>query len=164
MDDFFNRISHPALTDIRLEGGGLEVTEVLPRRIPDLFVGRPVAITGRFSGESRQAFRITGQAGGRSVAVDVPVEFVDGQALRGGLPSVWARMKIADLCDEAIREANPDLPRQIRQLALDYQLLSAYTACVAVDSSRRTEGKQGTTVPVAVPVPDGVRYDTTVTE
>ena len=31
-----------------------------------------------------------------------------------------------------------------------------------VDSSRRTEGDHGTTVPVAVPVPDGVSYETTV--
>jgi Ca-activated chloride channel family protein len=40
--------------------------------------------------------------------------------------------------------------------------MSAFTAFLAVDSSRVTEGGQGTTVPVAVPVPDGVRYDTTV--
>jgi Ca-activated chloride channel family protein len=42
--------------------------------------------------------------------------------------------------------------------------MSAFTAFVAVDSTRRTEGSEGTTVPVAVPVPDGVKYDTTVEE
>jgi hypothetical protein len=35
---------------------------------------------------------------------------------------------------------------------------------VAVDSSRVTRGSEGTTVPVAVPVPDGVKYKTTVPE
>ena len=44
------------------------------------------------------------------------------------------------------------------------RLMSAYTAFVAVDSSRRTEGRTGTTVPVAVPVPEGVKYETTVEE
>jgi len=43
-------------------------------------------------------------------------------------------------------------------------LRSSFTAFVAVDASRRTEGTQGVTVPVAVPVPEGVRYDTTVNE
>lgn len=41
--------------------------------------------------------------------------------------------------------------------------MSEYTAFVAVDSSRVTAGKEGTIVPVAVPVPDGVKYETTVT-
>jgi Ca-activated chloride channel family protein len=42
--------------------------------------------------------------------------------------------------------------------------MSAFTAFVAVDSTRRTEGAEGTTVPVAVPVPEGVKYHTTVPE
>lgn len=40
--------------------------------------------------------------------------------------------------------------------------MSAYTAFVAVDSTRQTAGDHGVTVAVPVPVPDGVRYDTTV--
>jgi Ca-activated chloride channel family protein len=40
--------------------------------------------------------------------------------------------------------------------------MSAYTAFVAVDSSHKTAGDYGVSVVVPVPVPDGVRYDTTV--
>ena len=53
---------------------------------------------------------------------------------------------------------------QIKQVALDYGLMSAFTAFIAVDSTRQTEGTEGTTVPVAVPVPEGVKYHTTVPE
>jgi Ca-activated chloride channel family protein len=49
-------------------------------------------------------------------------------------------------------------------VALEYGLMSAYTSFVAVDSSQVTAGNHGTTVNVPVPVPDGVRYDTTVME
>ena len=80
------------------------------------------------------------------------------------IPSVWARMKIADLDDESIYSADTRIHEQIRTVALNYNLMSAFTAFVAVDASRRTEGTQGVTVPVAVPVPDGVRYETTVSE
>ena len=44
----------------------------------------------------------------------------------------------------------------------EYSLMSAYTSFVAVDASERTAGERGTTVNQAVPVPNGVRYDTTV--
>ena len=53
---------------------------------------------------------------------------------------------------------------EIRATALEYGLLSQFTAFVAVDSSRVTEGAEGTTVPVPVPVPAGVKYETTVPE
>jgi Ca-activated chloride channel family protein len=39
-----------------------------------------------------------------------------------------------------------------------------YTAFVAVDSTRLTAGMHGVTVAVPVPVPEGVRYETTVGE
>jgi len=77
---------------------------------------------------------------------------------------VWARMKIADLAEHSVYDPDSELPDQIKQVALDYGLMSAFTAFVAVDSTRRTEGAEGTTVPVAVPVPEGVKYDTTVQE
>jgi Ca-activated chloride channel family protein len=51
---------------------------------------------------------------------------------------------------------------EIRDLALKFGLLSAYTSLVAVDSCERTSGAYGTSVAVPVPVPQGVRYDTTV--
>jgi Ca-activated chloride channel family protein len=73
-------------------------------------------------------------------------------------------MKIADLAEKSTYEPGPDWAEQIKRIALDYGLMSTFTAFVAVDSTRTTEGKQGTTVPVAVPVPEGVNYDTTVKE
>ncbi len=42
--------------------------------------------------------------------------------------------------------------------------MSAFTSFVAVDSLTRTAGVFGTTVPVPVPVADGVLYRTTVPE
>jgi Ca-activated chloride channel family protein len=164
MEDFFNRISHPALTDLRVDWGGMHVTEVFPRRLPDLFVGRPVIVTGRFTGETREPIRIWGEAANLPVSFSVPASAAEESVPNAALPAVWARMKIADLGDEAIRSPNVELPDQIKQVALDYGLMSAFTAFVAVDSTHQTEGTEGVTVPVAVPVPEGVKYSTTVPE
>ncbi len=163
MEDFFERISHPALTDLQIDWGGLQVSEVFPRALPDLFVGRPVILTGRFAGNQDTGVRVHGRVGDQPMQVVIPTTPAEA-ATHQGLPSVWARMKITALADQSTRQPDPDLSRQVKQVALDYSLMSAFTAFVAVDSSRRTEGAQGTTVPVAVPVPDGVKYDTTVEE
>ncbi len=77
---------------------------------------------------------------------------------------VWARQYIAQLVDRTTYDRDLDLPQQIESIALQYGLMSAYTSFVAVDSKTRTQGAHGTTVHVAVPVPEGVRYETTVQE
>ena len=164
MEDFFNRISHPALADLQIDWGGMQVAEVFPRVLPDLFVGRPVIVTGRFAGEPDAPIRVWGEAANLPVSFTVPAHPTEATAKHGALPSVWARMKIADLADESTFSPKAELPERIKQAALDYGLMSAFTAFVAVDSSRQTAGTEGVTVPVAVPVPKGVKYGTTVPE
>jgi len=162
VDLFYDRISHPALTDVAIDWGNMKVTDVYPRRIPDLFVGRPVILTGRFNGQRSTTIRVTGKVGDLTQEIAIPLALDDSAATRPGIACVWARKKIEDLANQATYDSNSDLPGQIKQVALEYSLMSAYTAFVAVDSSRQTAGDHGVTVAVPVPVPDGVRYETTV--
>jgi Ca-activated chloride channel homolog len=163
MAEFFERISHPAMTDVKVDWGTLDVREVYPARIPDLFVGRPVIVTGRFNGASDSTITIHGRAGGEEKVVTVPVKIASAPT-SPALPVLWARAKIADLMERAIWEENRELPQQVKTLAMEYGLVSPYTAFLAVDATQRTQGNVGTTVNVPVPVPDGVKYETTVGE
>jgi len=162
MEHFFSRISYPALMDLQIDWGAMQVSEVFPRAMPDLFVGRPVILTGRFTGDVDTTVRISGRAGHLPVSLSVPANLSTASSEHSALPSVWARMRISDLADESTFAPSAELPERIKQVALDYSLMSAFTAFVAVDSTRQTEGTEGVTVPVAVPVPEGVRYKTTV--
>ncbi len=162
VDLFYDRISHPALTDLTIDWGRMQVTDVYPQQIPDLFVGRPVVLTGKFTGQGGTRICVTGKVGDLTEEINIPVNFQDSGAVHPGIACVWARKKIETLANQAIYDTNPDLPGEIKQVALEYGLMSAYTAFIAVDSSRTTAGDHGITVSVPVPVPDGVRYDTTV--
>jgi Ca-activated chloride channel family protein len=164
VDAFYERIAHPALTDISVDWGTFGVTDVYPQRIPDLFVGRPVVLTGRFDGKGPATIRVNGRAGGKSHEITLRVDPRDPVHAHPALANVWARMKIADLEDAETYAKALELGGQIKTVALEYGLMSAYTAFVAVDSTARTSGDHGVTVVQPVPVPDGVRYDTTVME
>lgn len=161
---FFDRIAHPAMTDVEIDWGGMEVEDVYPSRPPDLFVGRALILTGRFQGGGRHTVRLSGRAGERPVSLELEVDLDAAEASYPGIPFVWARKQIEVLEDSDAGEGSPAIAAKIKDLALEYGLMSAYTAFVAVDSSRVTEGDHGTVVPVAVPVPEGVRYETTVQE
>lgn len=165
MDAFFSRVSHPVLSDVRIDFGDMNVTDALPAngQIPDLFVGRPVIVTGKFTGTQPGTIKITGRAAGQHVQSTINVDPNQPNA-HPAIACIWARMHIAELMDQATHSDNAELPQQIKTIALNYNLMSAYTSFVAVDSSTRTAGESGTTVHVAVPVPEGVKYETTVAE
>lgn len=165
MEDYFQRISHPALTDISLDFGSMQVSDVYPSKLPDLFVGRPVVITGRYSGSPEAAtVKVKGNVGGEAREMTVNVNASDAANQHKGIAPVWARAKISELGDRATYDATVDLAGGIKATALEYGLMSAYTSFVAIDSSVRTAGEHGTTVAVPVPMPEGVRYETTVPE
>jgi Ca-activated chloride channel family protein len=163
MAAYFDRISHPALTNISVDFGDMKADEVFPERIGDLFVGRPVVVSGRFTGAVPKQVIVRGNVGGeaRQIVVPINAENIDTGASHA-LASVWARTKLTDLGDRSIWQADSELPTQMRQTALEYGLVSSYTSFVAVDSLTKTTGDHGITVAVPVPVPDGVRYETTV--
>jgi Ca-activated chloride channel homolog len=163
MEQFHESISHPAMTDLSINWGSMNVTDVYPQIVPDLIVGRPVVLTGRFTGEPG-IVTVNGRTGMQPVSYSVALDARDANKEHKGIGAVWARLKIADLMAQVSR--TPDQAEQIQQsvlrTALDYSLMSALTAFVAVDSMTKTEGAFGTTVAVPVPVPEGVRYDTAV--
>ena len=162
VDLFYDRISHPALTDVTIDWGSLEVHDVYPSRIPDLFVGRPIIVTGRFAGRQNTTVRVQGRVGNYEKELAIPVRLAAEASTHPGIACVWARKKIEELAARKTWDDSPSLPGEIQRVALEYSLMSEYTAFIAVDSTRQTAGDHGVTVAVPVPVPDGVRYETTV--
>lgn len=170
MQSFINRAAHPAMEHLKIDWGGLAVSDVFPRELPDLFIGRPITITGRFDPTSleragRATIRIDGFAGEHemTIPVEVRTEMIAANE-HPALEKVWARRWLMELMNRAMTDAAlaRELPDRVKSVALAHGLMSAYTAFIAVDSSERTEGTHGTTVPQGVPVPAGVRYETTV--
>ena len=143
-----------------IDWGALKATDVYPARLPDLFAGRPIIVTGKFAGRLGDV-RVRGRLGNEPTSFDVGAA---SDSQQPALRSLWARLRIEDLARRQNWTGDPggDLAQTIRVTALEHGLMSAYTSFVAVDASERTAGDRGTTVNQAVPVPDGVRYETTV--
>ncbi len=163
--ELYERIERPALTDLRIDWGRMDVADVHPNPLPDLYVGRPVVLTGRFKGSGPAEVRITGKIGGKPHESAIAVNLDQPGLRHKALAAVWARGKIASLYDAASWANDPlELTGEIKTVALRYGLMSDWTAFIAVDSTAKTAGDHGTTVVQPVPVPKGVRYDTTVNE
>ncbi len=103
--------------------GGGKVMNVFPERVPDLFIDRPVILTGRMGDPAGTTIRVTGRVGDQVHKILLSVDPIEESVSHRGIVSVWARMKIADLYDRSVREPNAGLPEQIKAVALEYRLV-----------------------------------------
>jgi len=72
------------------------------------------------------------------------------------LQYLWARHRIALLGDYNVLRNDPDRIKEVTQLGLDYNLLTAYTSFVAIDTEVRLVDGQAVTVKQPLPLPEGV--------
>jgi Ca-activated chloride channel family protein len=163
---FYERVRTPVLTDIDLDFGDLpvEVDEVYPKGIPDLFSSTPVVVKGRYKRGGRGTITLRGTTGEGPLERKIDVELPDKQPEDDVLASLWARAKVEHLMDQdlaGMQRGNPDpaVKEEILGLGLRYQLLTQYTSFVAVEHLRITEGDESRTVDVPVEMPEGVSYE-----
>jgi Ca-activated chloride channel homolog len=159
---FYSRVRNPLLTDVSVDWGNLPVSEVYPRRIPDLFSATPVILSGRFDKGSHGVIRLRGKMAGKDFYREIPVSFSANESQHDVLASLWARRKVDDLMSQDWASAQTgrgradDLKEPITQLGLDYHLMTQFTSFVAVEDRVVTEGGRPRRVEVPVEMPEGV--------
>ena len=141
MDRVHRRIGAPVLTDLELEPAGLDLdmSSLAPRRLPALFAGSPLVVSGRFEGAPGGAIAVRGRdAAGRSWSATVPATGGDASSLT----TTWARAHLRDLEDRYATDPTPDraLERRIVELSLRFGVLCRFTAFVAADVQVVNEG------------------------
>ncbi len=161
VDRFYDRVRRPALTDIEIDWGAMRVSNVYPRAIHDVFVGRPLLLTGRYEGGGTTRVKVSGRMGGKTHSIELEVDLDSREQQVRALPVLWARREIEALSEAGLRSGlSPG--GEITALALRHQLVSRYTSFLAVDAAEITGEEAARLVPVAIPVPQGVRYESTV--
>ena len=161
---FHKRVQHPLLTDISIIWDDLDVAEVYPQQLPDLFSAKPLVLTGRYTTPGKGTIQLRGKVAGHAVVRKIDVEFSAFEPEHDVLATLWARTKIADLMAQdydGIQQGNPksNIREAITQLGLDYRLMTQFTSFVAVEELIITEGGQPRRVEVPVELPDGVSYE-----
>jgi Ca-activated chloride channel family protein len=158
---FHERVRNPLLTDISIDWGGLQVTDVYPRRIPDLFGSTPVIVTGRYTAGGRGPIRLRGTMSGRPFEQEITVELPESKADNDVLATLWARRRVDDLMGGDYAGAQSglmraDLREEITGLGIEYRLLTQFTSFVAVEETIVTDGGKPRRIEVPVETPEGV--------
>jgi Ca-activated chloride channel family protein len=160
----YQRLRSPVLTDISIDWHGLPVSDVYPRNIPDLFTGKPLVLSGRYTNATSGTITIHGKRAGDDFTREIPVHFNSTTSDGGIVSAFWARRKIDDLMSQdwaGLQTGNvqPEVQKDITQLGLTYKLMTQFTSFVAVEDRVVTTNGKPQTVEVPVEMPEGVSYE-----
>jgi Ca-activated chloride channel family protein len=155
------KVQHPVLADLELADSPVELTEVYPERLPDLFAGEELVVFGRYRAVRRDRtgdIVVTGRRNDRAERFGTEASFPAHAPGNDFIPQLWASRKIGYL-SQAVRLNGPneELIQEIRETALRYGLLSEYTSYlvqepmeVALFDGRGAARDQAAPVPAAV--------------
>jgi Ca-activated chloride channel family protein len=161
---FYERIASPVLTDVRLEFRGLEVENLHPDELGDVWAERPLVVHARYREPGRGRVVVHGYRRGRPYREELRVTLPDREERNAALGSMWARARV----DALMRRDLPglqsgrfadDLKERIVEVALAHRILTPFTSFVAVED--RVVNRDGVlrTVTVPVEMPQGVEYE-----
>jgi Ca-activated chloride channel family protein len=153
---FRTMIQTPVLTRIKVDYGSFEAYDVEPPSIPDLLAERPLIVFGKWKGRPRGDIKLEGLTGERTFKKKVDVADVKSLESNSALRYLWARQRIAVLSDYNSIRGDEKRIEEVTDLGLTYNLLTAYTSFVAVDTEVRLKDGKVTTVKQPLPLPQGV--------
>lgn len=158
-EKFYRQINNPVLTNIQISWqGDTESPVIYPATAPDLFSAQPLVLFGRKQDGVSGNLQISGiAAGGKHYEKMFHLIFEETGNL--AVAQLWGRACIKDLMNQMVSFETKNGVEAVTETALTYQLLSQYTAFVAVSDDVRVEpGSEYVSMQVPVEMPEAVSY------
>lgn len=154
MEHIHRRIGAPVVTGLRVTADGptLLDDERTPARLPGLYPGVPLVVSGRYTGSATGGgLTVTGRTrDDREFTTTVALQ----ERPEPAITAQWARARLRDL-EDAYAAGDHTLEKRIVDTSLRYGVLCRFTAFVAVDSRVVNEGGSTRRVTQPVELPQG---------
>jgi len=152
------KIASPVLTDVAISAtSGVELYDVQPGSLPDLFAGDEMVVLGRYRGLGTREWSVTvhGKRNGRQEEFTTTVNDRENDDARY-VEQLWAARKAGALSREIrLHGQTRELMDELKQLALRYGILTEYTSYLVQEPNivaRRTFEERLMRAPAAAPV------------
>ncbi|MBY0588560.1 VWA domain-containing protein [bacterium] len=135
VSSFFDKISHPVLTNLKLQLGNssMVLKEVFPPQLPDLFHGSQLVVFARYSGAGPTSIELQGSLGSDFKTLrqemTLPAEPTAGGNKMDFVASLWGQRKVGFLLDQIrIQGENKELIDEVTRVAKKFGIVTPYTS------------------------------------
>jgi len=137
LSNYYEKISAPLLSDLRVEFAGMETRDVYPRALPDLFRGSQLILVGKYRGEGPVTAMLSGKVGRQDKRFVLEGQKLGRDEAYSFLPRLWATRRIGYLLEEIrFRGASAELVDEVKKLGLLYGIVTPYTSFLVTEKER----------------------------
>ena len=156
---FYDKISHPVLSNITLSMPGAKVFSVQPGNIPDLFRGEQLVIVGRYRKPGATLIRVKGTLGGKKREYDFETRLPENNLEKDFIPRLWAKRQVGVLLEQIrIEGEERPLVDEVTQLATRYGIVTPYTSYLVTEPGDTTGRDPRPPRPVRRPRDEGMPH------
>ncbi len=140
VSSFYNKASSPLLTNLELKaiGDKVQLVNVQPRALPDLYAGSQLVVLGRYTGEGHVALQLTGRVNDQSETFTYEANFPAREARHAFLEPLWAKRRIGELLDTIrLRGETKELVDDVIRLSREYGIQTPYTSYLILEDGRQ---------------------------
>ncbi len=134
ISSLFSKLTYPVLSDVDLQFHNVEVSQVYPRKVHDVFKDSNILILGRYSKPGSALITLTGRVKDERVKIDFETDFATQENENAFVAKIWATRKIGFLLDQIRKNgADEELKNEIITLAKRYGILTPYTSFLVLE-------------------------------
>lgn len=138
VSSLYSKIQNPALTDPKLDLGGVRLRDVYPQPLPDIFYGGQLVLVGRYRDSGSKTASLTGKAGKENPKYTYSVSFADRTDPEeyAFVARLWAQKKIGWLIEQIrLHGQNQETVNEIVALSTQYGIMTQYTSFLAQEGT-----------------------------
>jgi Ca-activated chloride channel family protein len=129
---FYNRVGTPLLWGLTAQFDGLDVYDLYPGKLPDLFAGDMLEIAGRYHSGGKGHVVLKGQGSSQPETFSHDIDLSTGWTEHDYLPKIWAARAVGYLLTQIhLHGGSPELVDRVRQLGEKYGIITPYTSYLA---------------------------------
>jgi Ca-activated chloride channel family protein len=139
VSNFFDKINFPVLADLKLNFGRIEVSDLYPQDVPDMFKGSQISLLGRYFNSGKTTIALRGKVENKTKTFKYPTQFSKSSSDNPFIPRLWASRKIGYLLEQIrLQGENPELKQEVIDLSKKYGIVTPYTSYLVLEDEKAT--------------------------
>ncbi len=133
---FRRKLMRPVASGVAIAFDGVQVYDVEPKQLPNLYHGMPVRLYARYKGSGPVKINVSGDVAGKPLATSVSIDLPKQELANPEIERMWAWHKI----DRLLKEADGTGSRssstldEIVKLGEAYSIASEYTSFIVLEN------------------------------
>lgn len=137
ISQYYEKISSPLLSDLKIEFDNIRVKGTYPGTLPDLFKGSQLVLVGKYMGKGPVTVSFSGKVQKNDRTFVLKNQELDRSDSYRFLPRLWATRRIGYLLEEIrLHGEKAELVDEVKKLALKFGVVTPYTSYLVTEEER----------------------------